>query len=281
MFPDSEVTPRREVGSLDRFVHTRGLELAGSVLRGRMARATHGSWMLHAALVVVLINALRHGPGVSVPRGILLGLAILISIQVVTWIRTALMERALPASTGDGKLTPEAMRLLQRLVEHLEGWSFTRRHERKKIRRAIRLPSTHGRRCEDVLSPNAFAVLESAAWEYNRVRAALATPDESPTLRRLAPGIRAAAEEAIAEVLHAASLLEQFPESGAPAQAAAARTAELRSLADELDRIRTTTPSLTLLSGASRIQGVLDELRADRLAREELRDEQPLRSRRE
>lgn len=284
MFSDDESRYRREVGSLDRFVHTRGLALAGGPLRARIFRCNIASYGVLG--VLLLANGAFHGLASDL-RSIIPFLGIATGLTVATGIRTAMMQRSLPAPATDVRLSPDAMRLLQRLVEHLEGWSFYGRRGRKRMRKALlkglALPNSHGRRCEDLLSPAAFTVLENAAREYNRIAAALAAPDNSPTLRRMAPSIRASAEEAMAEILQLAALLDEFPEGVTPARAAAARTEELRTLAAELDRLQNLVSPPAFVNGGSRIQGVLEELRADRIAREELREDDPqtLRIRRE
>ena len=275
MFSDEELPYRREVGSLDRFVHTRGLALAGGALRARIFRCNIGSYGMLS--VLLLANGFFQARGL--PVHLLPVLCVAAGFTVAAGIRSVVMQRSLPAPATDVRLPPDAMRLLQRLVEHLEGWSFYGRRGRRRMRKALArglvLPNSHGRRCEDILSPAAFTVLENAAREYNRVAAALAAPDDSPTLRRMAPSIRASTEEAMAEILQLAALLDEYPESATPAQAAAARTEELRTLAAELDRIQGAAPPPAFLNGGSRLQGVLEELRADRIAREELREDAP------
>src|SRR5438067_3367061 len=95
-------------------------------------------------------------------------------------------------------LTPEAGRLLDELSWHTEsGWGR-------------RTPS-----CREALAPGTFEILEEAARHYNRAHAAVAigSGTASPPLARLGPDIRAVADEAMAELLHAAALMEKYPEN--------------------------------------------------------------------
>ncbi|MFN3649080.1 MAG: hypothetical protein ACK47B_05815 [Armatimonadota bacterium] len=75
----------------------------------------------------------------------------------------------------------------------------------------------------------------------------------------------------MAAVLHVAALLNRSPESaGAHAPEAAARTDELRELADQVERLRAGEITLDAAGRESRIQEVLRELRQDEAARREL-----------
>jgi chromosome condensin MukBEF ATPase and DNA-binding subunit MukB len=137
---------------------------------------------------------------------------------------------------------------------------------------AIRI--AHGRRSEDVLSPDAFSLLERAAHEANRIYGALAA-ENSPgnsTLARLAPAIYSAADETMAEMLELAAQFERYPENGAQVRAQGQRRIdELKALADQAERLHATVDSsATDAPQVSRIQAVLRELHADAQARVEL-----------
>jgi len=94
----------------------------------------------------------------------------------------------------------------------------------------------------------------------------------SPTLRRLGPNISAAADEALADVLHAAALLQQFPESAAVHHAGArAKVEVLAELAGTVEEVQSADPAAPpLIPPVSRLDEVLEELRSDQQARLEI-----------
>jgi hypothetical protein len=268
----------REISSLDRFVNARAplvlgivsdaftrralAAIAGAYAAGGIANLTIALTVAHGhALAPVLAGALFFAGG-----GVLAGVSV--------WMKRRLKAHQI----ADVRLTREAQTLLRSLLTHLEGWPFGRRRRRFRYRRAMRrglLRSRHDRRCEDVLAPRVFQLLDAAAAQYNRTYAALALDDpaRNATLEKLAPNIRAAIDEAMAEILHHAALLDKFPEAGSPLEAQAqGRIAELKDLADQVARLGPSAEAPRALGeGSSRLQDVLGELRADERAREELR----------
>jgi hypothetical protein len=266
----------REVGSLDRFITTRAPALAGWIDPRRRVRALG---IVSGAYGVIgigsLIGALAAGGGP--PSLALFGQSVLFlaGSGIIAGVRSWLKQRAGAETALPIPLTPEAKELVRSLVTHLEGWPLGRRRLRHRLRRLMQQGVTrtaHDRRCEDVLSPEAFALLESAAHAANRVYGALAAEDcpANSTLARLAPTIYAAADETMAEMLDLAARCDRYPESGAQAQGQS-QIEELNALADRVERLQATVDSAeTAAPDVSRIQAVLKELHADERAREEL-----------
>jgi hypothetical protein len=270
--------PNREFSSLDRFVNRRAPVLMGIIDESRRIFVLGIVAGVYSALGLSLgVGALASG---NPPQALALaiqGAVFLGGAGVITGIRAWLKQHVKDQPASHVRLTPEARALVHSLIAHIEGWAFGWRRRRIRLRRAIRrglLRSRHDRRSEDVLSPRVFHLLERAAAEYNRIYGALAlgAPHDNATLDRLAPNIRAATDEAMAEILHAGALLEKFPESGAHVETEArAHVEDLKELADQTERLQASNDPLPAIeASASRIHSVLEELRSDQRAREEL-----------
>lgn len=265
----------RQISSLDRFVSARAPLLAGFVDE---ARRLLGMSIVAGTYGVVGMGILIAGLATGNSPEALGGALLLIPSGVMAGARALVKRRLKLEPLPHVRLTPEAKTLLRMLITHLTGWPLGRLRRRRSLRRAMRrglLPALHDRRCEDVLTPEAFELLNSAAQEYNRIYGALAFDDQArnPTLDRLAPTISAAADETMGEILHAAALLDRFPESGSRVQGhASQQVEELRELAGQVERLQTSEePPAALEEGRSRLQEVLEEIRAAQLAQEELR----------
>jgi hypothetical protein len=273
----------REVGCLDRFVNARAPVLAGVIDDSRrilgmgIAAGVYGVMGL-GSLIGALAAAISARHGAAVVPLVFQGAVFLMGSGVFAGARAWIKRCVKVEHTTQVRLTPEAKKLVRTLITHLEGWPGGRRRRRRRLRRAMKrglLRALHDRRCEDVLSPEAFRLLESAAREYNRIYGTLAADNQgrNPTLEKLGPNIYAATDEAMAEILHAAALVDRFPESGARWESqTSGRVEELRELADQVERLQNAAPAPAALgSGASRLQDVLGELRAVEQACEELR----------
>jgi hypothetical protein len=115
------------------------------------------------------------------------------------------------------------------------------------------------------------ALLDVAAEQFNRIQGILESPHGS--LVKLAPQAFAAADEAMAEILHHGAVFDKYPESvNATRKTVEARIASLRELADRLEELATGDQTLTdKVAYTSSIDSVLEDLRLEQLARSELR----------
>ena len=130
-------------------------------------------------------------------------------------------------------------------------------------------------KASQVLSPEAFEVLNDAALHCNRVLAIVDHPSGNLTLVRLAPDLRQAADESMARVLEQAVAIENYPEVKAPYLAAKKCVAELKELADRVETLGSQGQvGRDTVTSSSALQRVLEDLRFDSLAREELDQEQ-------
>lgn len=268
--------PNREVSSLDRFVTTRGPVLAGVVDDSRR--------LLVLAIVSTVYGVLGAGFVAGAVASGALPFAInggvfLVTGGVTSGIRLWLKSRLKPEQTPRVKLTPEATDLLRSLIAHVQGWGFGR-HRRRRLRRAMRTGTIRSQnRCEDVLTPEAFRMLESAAFQYNRIFGVVGAGSEpgGTSFERFGPEILAAADATMAQLLDAAALANRLPETAPRLEAELkSRVQELEELAGEVERLQGASVSAPALAeGVSPVRSVLEELRADQRAREELRRKPP------
>jgi hypothetical protein len=265
----------RELSSLDRFLTNRAPILAGIVNDARTLAILR---IVGAVYGAVGLASLAAAPLTSQDVFAAMAVPFLACAATMVGITAVVRARLRLDSSSQARLSREAAQLVRQLLSHLHGWPLTRRMRRLRFRRLMGkgiLRSMHDRRSEDVLTPEAFRVLEAAAREFNRIHAALGSPGSRPSaLERLAPNVRAAADETMAELLHVGAVLNSLPEaSGAHEDSLQARIAELRELAERTESLGASVaaPSVAAEGSGTRIQELLAGLRAEEEAREELR----------
>jgi hypothetical protein len=266
----------REVSSLDRFVTTRGPILADIVSDSRRLLVMTILSTLYGVVGTGFIAGAAAGGDAVLPLAITGGIC-LATGGLVGGIRAWLKFRLKPEQTTRAELTAEAKELLCALIDHVQGRTFgrgRRRRLREAMRRGITNPA-RTQRSEDLLAPEAFRLLDSAASQYNRILGVIdgGIQEGRDGLTRFSPDILAAADTTMAQLLDAAVLLNRLPETARRLEAEVhSRVQELTELADEVERLRTSiVSSPTLAEGVSPVRHVLEELRADQRARDELR----------
>jgi hypothetical protein len=269
-----------EIASLDRFIRVRGVALTGSVGGPHHVKR----WFLGAGLqaaigVGALVPAMFAGVFPDVGTAFVgPGAFLLFNSALYLGVAARLQRMARTEYPTGVKLTKEAEEFVRSLITYLDGGSWDRRQARPggrlTPRRGLLGPRPENRSCEDVLDPAVFQLLTDAAFEYNRIQGSLTLgiSAQNATLQRLGPNIRAATDEAMADVLHLAALMEAYPENASRQETKApAAVEELRELAGQVDRVQTVGDSgAGAVVPGSRLQEVLAELRSDTLAREEL-----------
>ena len=284
-----------EESSLDRYLESQaGLMLSHANLRrGRVIMAVVGTCMLFVALFVVMM-ALVTGQHPIAAGAIGPGIAGIVNLGISGAIRS----RIKPEMEVNANLTPEARGFMANLMKDVYGWpqawgaiepkmrwestgpymnKFDRQRERHAWRRMLASGSWGKRQqsAKQCLQAGAFEMLDKAAFQYNRIAGVLASGH--PEVTRFAPTVKAAADQAMADVFHAGYLLDAFPESQATAREKAAHEiAQLTELADRMEELL--KQPLDLPASAvktSPISSVLEELRLDQLARSELAQDEP------
>jgi len=275
--------------SLDRFLSQRGPTLlSGAWRRNNRANLYVGGSLLAFGAVflgVALANYPAAAPGAIGPL-----LAGAINLGVHFAMRRGARNRPVPAA-----LTSDAKILLSRLVRLHAGWGSGYHywgptsvgHHGLASKRAameewraqmgqigagpwLNALGLGAKSAQEVLSEPVFAVLESAAFQYNRVVGLLASGDDR--LGKIVMTVQTAIDEAIADVFHQAAMLEQFPESsGSARKVCEDRTASLREIADRVEALQRREPTLTeRLSYTSAVDEALEELRLQTMAESEL-----------
>ncbi|MFN6956499.1 MAG: hypothetical protein ACK4PG_17050 [Acetobacteraceae bacterium] len=167
---------------------------------------------------------------------------------------SAMGERRAPRKTPPADLppSPKAAELLESLLVRAHASPFRR-------------PSA-----SELLTPDAFRLLESVVFQYNRIQGILAAKAGSAVVQRLEPEIQAAAGEAVGAALHHAAAVQRFPESLTAHQAEIqARTRLLTELAEHLERDEAARDGAAYEKGR-RLQDVVATLRSEAEARSEL-----------
>jgi len=171
--------------------------------------------------------------------------------------------KALPHSGV--KMAPEGQAIISRLGYHI-GWvdwsksGFGFLWQRRRT-------------SEQVLSADVFEVLNAAAEQYNRIMGVIESAGlaDDKQLKKHELAVRAAADEAITVVFNQAGLLDRFPESSAKCKATTnAKIAELRELADIVERISSNVSLAEVPEEETIMRNVLSNLKIHEQAQNEL-----------
>jgi hypothetical protein len=194
--------------------------------------------------------------------------------------------------TTEWRLSSEAKGLLLKLVRRRLGWmdggSFAigspsmgmgiglGKHGRRQLRHiawdngesAFRMLS----KPPEEVSPEVIEFLDVAAEQYNRISGILQAPSQTASLSKLGASAIAAADEAMADILHQAANLDKFPESATTTRKQIDNAVRaMMELGNRLEEIATRDQLLTeKVNYSSKMDSVLEELRLDQLARSEL-----------
>lgn len=135
---------------------------------------------------------------------------------------------------------------------------------------------------KDLLTRPIHDILETACYHYNRVFGILEAGRDDSTLTKVGQGAKAGADEAIFGILHHAATMHRFPETiSASSRDCEEKIRALKELADGLERIQIRPAAISERLGyTSAMDTALEEVRLERLAREELQlDSDSLRER--
>jgi hypothetical protein len=274
-----------EETSLDRYLESRAGYILGNAHArwGLMIMGLVGSLMIVIGFVFGLLGTVGGQPDVlpAMAAPLMAGFINLV-------FSLALRRRVRPAFEVNTELTPQARTFMAELMKDVFDWPYAwgssdprewgakarymRRRERRVWRRMIGSGSWGKRShsAKEFLQPSAFEALDTAAFHYNRVAAVLATG--GPSVTKFGPTVRAAADQAMADIFNISSVLDRYPEGTSSAQAEAEKhVASLKELGDRLETMQASDAAgLPATSGSSPMDSVLEELRLDQLARSEL-----------
>jgi hypothetical protein len=125
---------------------------------------------------------------------------------------------------------------------------------------------------KDILPRPLHDVLEVACYHYNRVFGILEGTRGDAAFAKVSQTARSGADEAIFAVLHHAATMHRFPETiSAASRDCEEKIRALKELADGLERLQVRPAGISdRLSYSSAMDSALEEVRLERLAREEL-----------
>lgn len=272
------MSERKQPSSIDRFFWTRGVGLFGYV-RNPMA----------LGFLIASISTLGLG-------GIMLGVSAASSGRMPIWVGIANIlvavvfggisfwagRRAKNIPTTEVRLSSQARSLLTRIGQHI-GWHDTSHDWDWASGQAGNFLANlfGGKTASNVIAAPAAVLLEGACQEYNRVWGLLKIAEGSTgRAKQLVPQMRVAADEAMISILNQVSLLDKAPETHSTISAQVGQqSGKLKELADHLDVLLSEPSSIAdRLVSSNVMDGVLDNLRMERIAQEELKDFNPTNS---
>jgi len=203
--------------------------------------------------------------------------------------------RARQIPRSEVKLTSEATQLLYRILGHI-GWHYDQNRYSASANQwnhwmsNVGLSSILGRKTSSqILRPETFEILDRAAANFNRAHGVFKANKRSDnaSLSRMIPAAQAAADEAMISIFNQIAILERTPESSIALQKQIDRDlSNLKELSDRVEHLAGGPQSLTeQYTSTTAMQSVLEQLRYDAAAREELVpddetvDDDPLRKR--
>lgn len=251
--------------ALDLFLWQRGGKIHGGGIRGmKFGFGIAGGVNLGFGLIFLALTTRQ--PGLIVPASIMgfIGLGFLIA--------TGFLFAKYRNRDNEVRLTKEGSQLLYRLVNHV---GYMNPHQYSGTRYGSPWHRLWGiKTAANMLSEQGFDILESAAAQYVRINAQVELDASGlKRLSRTSGAIRLAAEETMITLINQVALLEQHPESlGAIADIAKKEIAKMVELGDRIEQSITGEDSLLgMHRGGSAIDGVLENLRMEQDALDEIR----------
>jgi hypothetical protein len=278
--------------SLDRFLRTRGGVFAG--VYGNLV-ANRIQLAVGAALSAIGFSMLAVGFAVPALHGLFFGAigplgAGVINVVVSLTVRRRLDRTPLPKA----ELSPEARTLLTSLLKSFTVRQYSGAWMMGGMSGMGTMGSWNGRHqgmmgldpwtghATKPLPERAMNQLESAAAAYNRISALAEVGGSGNTsLSKMVPRIVQAADDAMAEVLHFVAVSAKYPEAEGPTQQRINLViARMEELASRSDTVFGQEPTVVSHRPAtSSMDEVLEELRFEGLARQELGQEPETESR--
>lgn len=266
------MSERRQPSSIDRFFWTRGVGLFGYV-RNPMALGFMIASISTLGLGVTM-TAISYASSGKMP--FIVGLANIFVALVFGGISFWAGRRAKNIPTTEVRLSSQARGLLTRIGQHI-GWHDTS-HDYDWATGPLGnfLSGLCGHKtASNVIAAPAAALLETACSEYNRAWGLLKIADGSTgRAKQLVPQMRVATDEAMISILNQVSLLDKAPETqGTISAQVGQQSGKLKELADHLEGMLSEPATLAdRLVSSNVMDGVLDNLRMERMAHEELKD---------
>ncbi|HSI72517.1 MAG TPA: hypothetical protein VK934_05025 [Fimbriimonas sp.] len=271
--------------SLDRFLKNRAALGLGLVDR----RITGVQSVIGAMLCAFGIATIVATNAAGNPQAASAGLPLFMAGAFMFGFSQLIRRRFRSLNQTEWRLTSEAKGLLLKLVRKRLGWldggSFSMApmigfsggpHARRRLRHLAWETGEPGfgffNRAPTEIGPEVIELLDVAAEQYNRIAGLVHSPAPRSAIAKLASSATAAADEAMADILHETATLDKYPESASATRKHIESAIHgLIELADRLEDVATRDQSLTeKVDYSSKMDSVLEELRLEQLARSEL-----------
>lgn len=264
-----EVEPKQP-SSIDRFFWARGVKILGYSgnslqMAGIILSITHS---LAAIVFTILSLTVKGFPHVLT---IIFSLAAFICVSGTVWsyFRNKRMIQS------EIRITMSGRRLLYRIGQHI-GWHDhdAAYNNRGNPWHAWWQNLIGVKTASNVLTPAGAELLEAGCTEYNRISGLLKlAKDSKGRSTTLSPQIQAAGDEAMISLINQVSLLEEAPETQAAIYSQCkTQIDKLHELADRYEEMLSGPVTLAdRLSSTTVMDNVLDQLRLEAQAHEELR----------
>ncbi len=277
--PDNKFAMIPNDSSLARFLHNHGFVMAGGnqARNGAIAQVVVGIGLILLACTFGIVGILNHSGIKHAFIGPFIGGAINLGIGV------AMLRKFGVTGQDSAQLTPQARSVLRQLIVQLMGgrtpvmmgWNGNPQMQ-KFYGHQYSVMSSWRTGTSPQIPVALLGLLEQICVQYNRLDAlSQAHRNETSELGKLSPRLKLAADEGMAEALHHAAMINQFPEGSAPSRMRVeAIIRSLQETADRSEALSLRQPSITdRLSYRSAVEDVLDELRNTQSAHEELQRE--------
>jgi hypothetical protein len=266
MFQQYLKSAKKEPSAIDRFFWSRGVKLMGYNNLG-WALGGYITGGIHAVLGIIFTSLISVGfPALVGP--VFLSFGIILCIATFFFLKQR-KEKLAP----EVKLSAQARKLLSRIGQHIGWYDQTQNSYNQGTQLWALIAGT--KTASNVMNSPGAELLEAGCFEFNRLTGLLKLGKENQgKSHNMAPAIQAATDEAIISLLNQVALLEENPETrGAIWSQAHGQIARLKELADRYEQTMTQPETIAdRLSSTTIMDSVLDQLRYDSQAREELKN---------
>lgn len=262
-------------GSFDRFMQTH----APRLLYGDSAkRASTINIGIGVGLIVLALSLGTIGLASSDPDILIGGLIGPLSGGIVNLIVGATTRRrAGQFGVGRVELDAQTRGFLSDVMRRAYGIRFPlmrRKRQHLAMMRGVAIgEAPPERESREYFHPELAALLERATHQYNRLYGMLDGAGAGPTgaLTRMRATLYQAADEAIVEVLRTAASFDKYPESSASLTSPMeSKIAQLKEAADRVEALTRQSELATQVAPSGPMDRVLEELRLEQIAHEEL-----------
>lgn len=267
--PDGDATQLQQ-SSIDRFFRAKGSKLFGYIhqqwqLAGIINSIVHSI----AATTFIILSVFIKGFPVALP--LIFSIAAVISLTATFWNH----HRNKKGTSSEVRLSANGRRLLQRIGDHI-GW-----HDHDNPDNVQGNPwgkwwqqLVGVKTASQVMTPAGSELLKAGCNEYNRIFGLLSLANDSTgRSTALLPQIKAASDEAMISLINQVALLEEAPENHLVLDSQCRiQISKLHELADRYEEMMSGPITLVdRLSSTTVMDGLLDQMRMEAQAHEELR----------